>query len=189
MTATSALYTKIVYLSTTPPPKATLSKVEIQTLATSNDPSISFAKPANVRSEVWTNYSQVYYKTEGLDYIICLQCRVVLKWISENGIHYGGLSLHYIDAQLNLRVFTLACRAYDYTTQHSINIRLFVDKILEEFNLPLNDHVFIVTDNENKMKSAFKDDVKRIGCSAHYINKVLEHASKNDSINCDAVCQ
>ncbi|CAM4850592.1 unnamed protein product, partial [Rotaria magnacalcarata] len=263
-----ALYTKIVYLSTTQPPKATLSKVEIQTLATSNDPSISFAKPANVRSEVWTNYSQVYYKTEGLDYIICLQCRVVLKWISENArqrtissycpqsslskecpviqkrireacaeycavgghpfesvagaefinltkqlinagatlgtsvianelittsshyrIHYGGLSLHYIDAQLNLRVFTLACRAYDYTTQHSINIRLFVDKILEEFNLPLNDHVFIVTDNENKMKSAFKDDVKRIGCSAHYINKVLEHASKNDSINCDAVCQ
>ncbi|CAF2103299.1 unnamed protein product, partial [Rotaria magnacalcarata] len=263
------LYTKIVYLSTTQPPKATLSKVEIQTLATSNDPSISFAKPANVRSEVWTNYSQVYYKTEGLDYIICLQCRVpksisttlparqrtissycpqsslskecpviqkrireacaeycavgghpfesvagaefinltkqlinagatlgtsvianeLITTSSHYRIHYGGLSLHYIDAQLNLRVFTLACRAYDYTTQHSINIRLFVDKILEEFNLPLNDHVFIVTDNENKMKSAFKDDVKRIGCSAHYINKVLEHASKNDSINCDAVCQ
>ncbi|CAF3367041.1 unnamed protein product [Rotaria socialis] len=67
------------------PPKSTLSKVEIQALVTLNDPSISFAKPANVRSEVWTNYSQVYYKNEGLDYIICSQCKVVLKWISENG--------------------------------------------------------------------------------------------------------
>ncbi|CAF3699139.1 unnamed protein product [Rotaria socialis] len=72
-------------MSITRPSKSTLSKVEIQALVTLNNLSISFAKPANVRSEVWTNYSQVYYKNEGLDYIICSQCKVVLKWISENG--------------------------------------------------------------------------------------------------------
>ncbi|CAF4635982.1 unnamed protein product [Rotaria socialis] len=40
-------------------------------LITSNDPSISFAKPANAKSEVWTDSSKVHYKNEGLDYIIC----------------------------------------------------------------------------------------------------------------------
>ena len=72
-------------MSITKSPKSTLSKVDIQALVTLNDPSISFAKPANVRSEVWTNYSQVYYKNEGLEHIICSLCGVVLKWISENG--------------------------------------------------------------------------------------------------------
>ncbi|CAF3992439.1 unnamed protein product [Rotaria sordida] len=47
-------------------------------------------------------------------------------------------SIHYIDLQLYLHVFTLACQAYDYETQHAINIRSFVDKILEDFGLYLN---------------------------------------------------
>jgi hypothetical protein len=92
------------------------------------------------------------------------------------GIHYGGLSLHFIDSQLHLRVFTLACQAYDYETQHAINIRSFVERVLEEFGLYLTDDIFIVSDNENKMKCAFKDGVKRVGCSAHYLNKILQHA-------------
>ncbi|CAF1328719.1 unnamed protein product [Rotaria sordida] len=110
----------------------------------------------------------------------------LLSFYSSIGIHYGGLSLHYIDAQSHLRVFTLACQAYDYETQHAINIRSFVNKILEEFGLYLNGDIFIVTDNENKMKCDFKDDVKRIGCSAHYISKILQHAFTYDDIQCDA---
>jgi hypothetical protein len=102
------------------------------------------------------------------------------------GVHYGGLSLHYIDEQLQLRVFTLACQAYDYESQHAINLRSFANKILEEFGLFMNDRVFIVTDNENKMKSAFKDDVQRVGCSAHYLNKILQHAFTINGIKCDA---
>ncbi|CAF3315809.1 unnamed protein product [Rotaria socialis] len=47
----------------------------------------------------------------------------------------------------------------------------------------VNDRVFMITDNENKMKSAFKDNVERIGCSAHYINKVLEHSFMKESIH------
>ncbi|CAF4295357.1 unnamed protein product [Rotaria socialis] len=62
---------QILYMSTAQPPKSTLFKVEIQILVTSNDPSISFAKPANAKSEVWTDSSKVHYKNERLDYIIC----------------------------------------------------------------------------------------------------------------------
>jgi hypothetical protein len=102
------------------------------------------------------------------------------------GIHFDGLSLHYIDEQLQLRIFTLSCQAYDYESQHAINLRSFVNKILEEFGLYLNDNILTVTDNENKMKSAFKDDVQRIGCSAHYLNKILQHAFINNATKCDA---
>ena len=43
-----------------------------------------------------------------------------------------------------------------------------------------------MSDNENKMKCAFKDDCVRIGCSAHYLNKILQHAFTNNNANCDA---
>ncbi len=61
-----------------------------------------------------------------------------------------------------------------------------MNEILEEFGLYLNDDIFIVSDNENKMKSAFKEDVQRVGCSAHYLNKILQHAFTNDDTKCDA---
>ncbi|CAF4055111.1 unnamed protein product [Rotaria sp. Silwood1] len=320
-------------MSSTVSKASVLSKAEIQDLVKLNSSSISFAKPDNVRSEFWASYSQIYVNNVAQNFILCSQCRTVLKWISDNGtrvmshhncekakrvpnsshrqrtissfcqkasvspecrlvrkriteacveycavdgrpfesvagsgflslakqlicagatlgtsisasellphpstvsiellfqlkmfhrnvertylilknqlisicegikhycitanfwsekstgIHYGGLSMHYIDSNSCLRVFTLACQAYDYETQHAINIRSFINKILEEFSLYLNNNVFIVTDNENKMKSAFKDNVKRIGCSAHYINKVLEHAFTYNDIQCDA---
>ncbi|CAF4027150.1 unnamed protein product [Rotaria sordida] len=101
-------------------------------------------------------------------------------------IHYGGISLHYIDEQSQLRVFTLSCQPYDFETQHAINLRSFVNKVLQEYGLYLNDDVFIVTDNENKMKCAFKDDCKRIGCSAHYLNKILQLAFTNNNANCNS---
>ncbi|CAF3866394.1 unnamed protein product, partial [Rotaria sordida] len=105
---------------------------------------------------------------------------------STESIHYSGLIIHFIDSQWHLHVFTLACQAYDYETQHVIHIRSFVDKVLEEFGFYLNGNIFIITDNENKMKSAFKDDVKRIECSVHHINIVLQHAFIYDDIQCDA---
>ncbi len=111
---------------------------------------------------------------------------VVYLFFYLEGIHYGGLSLHYVDDQLHLRVYTLACEAYDYETQHSANLRLFVNKILEEFNLYLNNNIFVVTDNENKMKCSFKDDCQRVGCSAHYLNKILYHAFADDGIECES---
>jgi hypothetical protein len=34
------------------------------------------------------------------------------------------------------------------------------------------------------MKCAFKDGVKRDGCSAYYLNKILQHAFIDDSTQC-----
>ncbi len=65
--------------------KSTLSKAELQGLVASNDASISFTKPANVRSECWSNYSQIYHENIPQEYTLCLQCETVLKWTSTNG--------------------------------------------------------------------------------------------------------
>ncbi|CAF4106883.1 unnamed protein product, partial [Rotaria sp. Silwood1] len=78
----------------------------------------------------------------------------------------------------------LACRAYDLENQTSPNIRKFINAVLEEFDLVLDSSSFVVSDNENKMKSAF-NDVNRIGCSTHYINKTMEKTftdTKNDDL-------
>ncbi len=89
------------------------------------------------------------------------------------GIHFCGISLHHINNLNQLLSFILACRAYDLENQTSPNVRKFVNQILQEFGLTLSSSSFIVSDNENKMKCAF-NDVNRVGCSAHYLNKIME---------------
>lgn len=58
---------------------------------------------------------------------------------------------------------------------------------MEEFGLKINEDIFVVSDNEPKMISAFKEDAMRVGCSAHYINKVIEHAFELDEALCAGV--
>jgi hypothetical protein len=65
--------------------KSTLSKAELQTLVSSDDPLVSFKKPTNKRSDCWTNYSQVYYSNNAQDYIVCLLCKSILKWTKDQG--------------------------------------------------------------------------------------------------------
>lgn len=65
--------------------ESVLTKGELQSLVASNDPSISFMKPANVRSDCWTNFSQIYHGNISQDYVICLHCKTILKWTSTNG--------------------------------------------------------------------------------------------------------
>ncbi len=72
-------------MSSTDSSSSTLSKADLQALVTSNNPLVSFAKPASVRSQCWSNYTQVYHGNIPQDFIICLQCKTVLKWTSENG--------------------------------------------------------------------------------------------------------
>ena len=55
-------------------------------------------------------------------------------------------------------------------------VRKFVDDCLSEYCLRLTDDTYVVTDNENKMKSCFQSGTKRIGCADHYLNKLIEHA-------------
>ena len=103
------------------------------------------------------------------------------------GLHYGGVSLHFVNSNFYLYVFVLACKLYDLPNQKAHQIRDFLNTILEEFNLKLTEDTFVVSDNEPKMICAFKDDAIRVGCSAHYINKVIEHAFESDEALCVGV--
>ncbi|CAM4908290.1 unnamed protein product [Rotaria socialis] len=109
---------------------------------------------------------------------------------SHTGVSFCGISLHYLNDELQLQAFILGCYPYDRDNQTSTQIRQFVDSKLMEYNLSLNNNKFVVTDNENKMKSSFKDSCTRIGCSIHYMNKQLEHCFITNTIekmpvNCD----
>jgi hypothetical protein len=61
--------------------KSILSKAELQTLVVPNDASISFVKLTNLRSEWWTNFSQIYHKIKSFFNHV----KRTLKWTSTNG--------------------------------------------------------------------------------------------------------
>ncbi|CAF3243261.1 unnamed protein product [Rotaria sp. Silwood2] len=98
-------------------------------------------------------------------------------------VSFCGIAVFYLNDELKLHVFILGCFPYDRDNQTASQIRQFVDSKLLEFNLTLDNSKFIVCDNENKMKSAFKDSCTRIGCSIHYINKQLEHCFTTEIID------
>jgi hypothetical protein len=96
-------------------------------------------------------------------------------FIDFSGVNFCGIALFYLNDELKLHVFVLGCFPYDRDNQTANQVRQFVDSKLMEFNLSLDNNKFVVSDNENKMKSAFKESCIRIGCSIHYVNKQLEH--------------
>ncbi|CAM4921723.1 unnamed protein product [Rotaria socialis] len=107
-------------------------------------------------------------------------------------VSFCGISFHFLNEELQLYAFILGCYPYDRDNQSSSQIRQFVDAKLLEFDLSLENSKFVVTDNENKMKSCFKEPCIRIGCSIHYLNKQLEHCFtsvtlEKISVNCDLV--
>ena len=111
-------------------------------------------------------------------------CSLVL---STTSLHYCGIRLHFVDDNYYVRMFVLACKLYNLPNQQAHNIRDFVNTVVEEFGLKVNEDMFVVWDNEPKMVCAFKDDTRRVGCSVHYINKVLEHAFELDESLCVGV--
>ncbi|CAF4725388.1 unnamed protein product [Rotaria sp. Silwood2] len=108
---------------------------------------------------------------------------------SHTGVNFGGVSLHCYFKKHGLKSMVLACREYDLPNSKSPNVRAFTEGILSEFDLTINENVYIVTDNEPKMKAAFRDGAKRIGCSAHYVNKIIEHSLTSSDIGCDLMQQ
>ncbi|CAF2033247.1 unnamed protein product [Rotaria magnacalcarata] len=84
-------------------------------------------------------------------------------------------------------MFILACELYDLPNQKAHNIRDFVNIVVEEFGLKINEDIFIVSENEPKMVAAFSDGVIRIGCNAHYINNVIQHAFEFEESCCSGV--
>ena len=111
-------------------------------------------------------------------------CITVDFWCEgHTGVHFGGVSLHHIDQNDHLHVFVLGCYPYDEDDQKSPNIRIFIERILSEYGLKLDNSKYVMSDNENKMKSTFGYNCKRIGCSSHYLNKQLEHAFTSQTID------
>jgi hypothetical protein len=115
-------------------------------------------------------------------------------FIDFSGVSFCGIALFYLNDELKLHVFVLGCFPYDRDNQTANQVRQFVDSKLMEFNLSLDNNKFVVSDNENKMKSAFKDSCIRIGCSIHYVNKQLEHCFTSQVVDkmpvkCDIVQQ
>ena len=111
-------------------------------------------------------------------------CITVDFWTEgHTGMHFGGISLHHIDQNNQLHVFILGCYPYDESDQKAPTIRTFVERILAEYGLNLDDEKYVMSDNENKMKSTFNFKCKRIGCSSHYLNKQLEHAFTSETID------
>ncbi|CAF4082991.1 unnamed protein product [Rotaria sp. Silwood2] len=109
-------------------------------------------------------------------------------------VSFCGIGLFHLNDDLQLYVFILGCYPYDRDNQSSNQIRQFIDSKLMEYHLTLDDSKFVVCDNENKMKSSFKDLCTRVGCSIHYLNKQLQHCFTTDVIDkmpvdCDIVQQ
>ncbi|CAF1353535.1 unnamed protein product [Adineta steineri] len=106
---------------------------------------------------------------------------------SKTKIHYGGVTIHTYTEEHGLLVFVLACKPYDLPSQTADNIRLFTDKILESYDLDLHKVKYVVSDNENKMRASFRSNINRIGCSTHFINKIIEHSLCVRDIDCDDI--
>lgn len=84
-------------------------------------------------------------------------------------------------------MYVLGCYPYDEKDQRAPTVRAFVDAVLCEYGLELDDNKYVMSDNENKMKSAFSGNCKRIGCSSHYLNKQLEHAFTSQTLDKELV--
>ncbi|CAF4450084.1 unnamed protein product [Rotaria socialis] len=118
----------------------------------------------------------------------------ILSYLDDVCISFCGIALSHLNEELQLHVFVLGCFPYDHDNQTANQIRQFVDCKLMEFNLSLDNNKFVVSDDANKMKSAFKDSCIRIGCSIHYVNKQLEYCFTIDIVDkapvkCDIVQQ
>ena len=105
---------------------------------------------------------------------------------------FFGISIHFLNEELQLYAFILGCYLYDRDSQNANQIRQFVNGKLMEYKLSLDSDKFVVTDNENKTKFCFKDSCISVGCSIHYLNKQLEHDFTSDKIekitvNCNLV--
>ncbi|CAF1548897.1 unnamed protein product, partial [Adineta ricciae] len=98
-------------------------------------------------------------------------------------ISYCGLALRHVTKDFKLQNFILGCFMYDMESQTAPNIRQFVESHLLSFGLTLDDSKFVVTDNENKMRAAFKTGCIRVGCSIHYLNKQVEHSFTSTDID------
>ena len=98
------------------------------------------------------------------------------------GVSYCGIALRYVD-DFQLYTFILGCVPYDAISHSAVHLREFVNRVLNEYKLQLETTKLVVTDNEPKMLSAFRDQCSRVRCSDHYLSKQLQHAFESEQIH------
>lgn len=91
--------------------------------------------------------------------------------------------MHHITKDWKLQCFVLGCYPYDLESCSAMNTRKFVESKLADYKLQLNESIYVVSDNEPKVVASFKSKCQRVGCSAHYINKQLEHGFTKKEID------
>ncbi|CAF4076243.1 unnamed protein product [Rotaria sp. Silwood2] len=101
----------------------------------------------------------------------------------DRNVQFCGIALHHLTSQLQLQNLILGCYLYDCENHSTLQVRQFVNSKLSEFHLKLDNEIFMVTDNENCMKTAFKESRSSIGCSIHCLNKQLEHTFMTKEID------
>ncbi len=77
----------------------------------------------------------------------------------------------------------MGCFPYNAATHSAQHLREFVNKVLQEYKRELDSTKFVVTDNEPKMLSAFREQCCPAGCADHYLNKQLQHGFESDQIH------
>ena len=94
---------------------------------------------------------------------------------SSNAVSFQDTNVQYIDNDLHMKTHTLAVQ--ENKEEHTAdNYRENTDEVLEEFNLSAK-VVMYVTDNEAKMRKAFKRE-ERSGCLAHIIHSSISKGIK-----------
>ena len=78
------------------------------------------------------------------------------KWLwfivpTLSGLNFCGISIRFLNEELQLYAFILGCYIYDWDSQNANQIRQFVNGKLKEYKLSLDSDKFVVTDNENKL--------------------------------------
>jgi hypothetical protein len=100
---------------------------------------------------------------------------------SSNARSFQEMGVHGITENFDMKYYTLGVREVK-ESHTAANYRKNTDKVLEEFDVK-DKVVLTTTDNENKMRAAYKDD-ERNGCLQHITHSSLSSGlTKEKSIN------
>ena len=99
-------------------------------------------------------------------------------------VSFLDINAHYVDKNFELKSVVLAVRE-NKESHTAENYRKKTDEVVEEFGLK-DKVVLTTTDNENKMKAAFKDH-ERNGCLAHQIHNSVTEAVTGIKVVDDAI--
>ena len=103
---------------------------------------------------------------------------------SSNAVSFLDINAHYIDKNFEMKSVVLAVRE-NKESHTAENYRKKTDEVVEEFSLK-DKVVLTTTDNENKMRAAFKDH-ERNGCLAHQIHNSVTEAVTGIKVVDDAI--